>query len=229
MESRRKKYLLIGLLLLTWLVTSACSCSGLLRRTSRLGRTLVAPTATPTAAPSSEKRTATPLPTFTATATTSPAEAAPSPMGTAPVTPLALPESSDQPVDIRLTQQEINDYLLGQTFEQQGVAVSDIEVRIDAERITATFHVAHAESGMSGGVTVYGVPRVVDGQLYVEIQDFALDKSVSGFKRIVANSLIKAALEEYSTSHGIPVPVSDLTFETVQLMPGAIRVTGRTR
>ena len=228
MQSRTKNYLLIGLLLVIWLITSACSCSGLFQGASRLRKNLSAPTATATEATLSEEQTATPLPSPTATVTATLA-VTPSPTTRPPATPLRIPNSPGQSFDIRLTQQEINDYLQGQTFEQQGVTVRDIDVHIDTERITATFHVAHAESGMSGGVTVYGVPRVADGQLYVEIQDFALDKSVSGFKRIVANSLIKAALEEYSTSYGIPVPVNDLIFETVQLMSEAIRVTGHTR
>ncbi|MEA3407549.1 MAG: hypothetical protein U9R48_05655 [Chloroflexota bacterium] len=229
MQSRTKKYLLVSLLLVMWLSTSACSCSGLLQRASHLRKNLISPTAAPTKASFLEEQIATPLPTPTRTATVPPAEAASSPTRTAAATPLRLPKGPDQPFDIRLTQEEINDYLEGQTFEQQGVVVSDGRVRIDAEQIIATFHVAHEGSGMSGGITVYGVPKVVDGQIYVEIEDFTLDQSVSGFGRLVANSLIKAAIEEYGTAHGIPVPLTDLEFEAIQLMPGVIRVAGRRR
>ncbi len=222
MQFRTKRYLLIGALLLMWLVTSACSCSGLLQGASRLGRELISPPATP--APSSEERASATSPGPT---TTSPSrESTSPPVGTPP--PSLFPEASDQSFDIRLTQEELNEYLADQVLEQEGVVVSDMNATIDAERIAVTFKIAHEGSGIKGGVTLYGVPRVEDGQAYMEIQDFALDDSVSGFARIVANSLIKAAIESYETSHGIPIPVTHLEFEEIQLMPGAIRVTGRT-
>ncbi|MFO7917252.1 MAG: hypothetical protein R6V13_04140 [Anaerolineae bacterium] len=214
---RTKRYLLIGALLVMWLVTSACSCSGLLRGATRLGEEFISPTATPVRGPSAGEEVSTPLPTPTATSLSE---------KTAP--PL-FPEASDESFDIRLTEQKLNEYLADQALEQEGVVISDMAATIGEERISLTFRVAHEGSGIDGGVTVHGVPRVEDGQAYVEIQDFALDDSISGFKRIVANSLIEAALESYETDQGIPIPVTHLEFDEIQLMPGAIRVTGRTR
>lgn len=211
-----KRYLLIGMLLVIWLATSACSCSGLLQGATRLGREYISPTATPARGSSAEEEVSTPLPTAAAT---SPPEK---------TVPPLFPEASDESFDIRLTEQKVNEYLADQALEQEGVSISDMVATIDEERISVTFHVVHEGSGIRGGVTVHGVPRVEDGQLYVEIQDFTLDDSISGFSRIVANSLIKAAIESYEADQGIPIPVTDLEFETVQLMPGAIRVTGRT-
>lgn len=216
MRLRTRQYLLIGALLMIWLVTSACSCSGILRGASRFSKEIVSPTATPAGDRSVKDQVSTPLPSPTATPFSQ------------KVPPPLFPEDADQSFDTRLTEDELNEYLADQALEQEGVVISDMNVTIDAERMSVMFRVAHEGSGIKGRVTVYGVPKVEDGQVYVEIQDFTLDDSVSGFKRVVANSLIKAAIESYETEHGIPIPVTHLEFEEIRLMPGAIRVTGRT-
>lgn len=214
MRLRIRRYLLIGALLVMWLVTSACSCSGLLQEATRLGRERISPTATPTRDASLQEQMSTPRPTVT-------------PSGKSISS--FFPEGADQPFDIRVTEQELDEYLVGRTLEQEGVVIGDMAVTIEEKHISVTFRVAHERSGIRAGVKVRGVPRVEQGRAYVEIEDIVLDDSVSGFARIVARRLIKAAIEGYETEHGIPVPAPHLEFEEIELMPGAVRVAGRTR
>lgn len=82
--------------------------------------------------------------------------------------------------------------------------------------------------GISTGLTARGVPVVLGGQAYVRIEDIQLDDSLPGFTRLIARNLIKKAIEDNSTPNGIPIPYPDIYLDSVELLPGAIRLKGRT-
>lgn len=197
-------------------IVVGCACGNAL---SRLG--LVSPTTTPTPPPP----TATPRPTPT-----------PTPVATllVPTRPQegdgldAIPSAPDTPFTIELTEQEINDYLAEREFSQSGVAVRDIQVTVTDEALIAVFQASQADTGLSGGVTVRGVPQVADGQLYFRVDDVTLDQSIGGFARMLATAAIDQAIRQYSTEHGIAVPIENIEVEAVELDPGLLTVTGRT-
>jgi len=204
---------LLGVLVLV----SGCACGNAL---SRLG--LARATATPTPPPP----TATPFPTLT-----------PTPAATllVPTRPQegdgidTIPDEPDTPFTIALTEQEINDYLAERQFAQSGVAIRDIQVTVTDDTLIADFQASQAESGLSGGVTVRGVPQAIDGQLYFQVEDVQLDESISGFARMLARAAIDQAIRQYSGEDGIPIPIENVEVQEIELDPGAVTVTGRTR
>jgi hypothetical protein len=203
----------VGLLLclcLVWVGLSACSCGDVINQAGDTAKSLVksSPTATPAPGP-----TATLL------------------VPTAPAVPeaLVLPPESNQPFIIDLTEAQVNEYLAGQKFEQQGVTVQDVRVTLLANEIVADLRATYAEAGLSGGARVRGVPVAVDGQLYIKINEVTLDSSISGFTRLIAQQLINKMVRDYSSQNGIPVPLEDVRVEAVQLQAGKLIVSGRTR
>lgn len=198
-------------------LVSGCACGNAL---SRLG--LASPTATPSPPPP----TATPFPTLT-----------PTPAATllVPTRPQegdglnAIPSEPDTPFTVELTEQEINDYLAEREFAQSGVTVRDVQVTVTDDALIAHFQARQAESGLSGGVTVRGVPQAVDGQIYFQVEDVTLDESIGGFARMLARAAIDQAIRQYSDAGGIPIPIQNVEVQDIDLDPGAITVTGRTR
>jgi hypothetical protein len=115
-------------------------------------------------------------------------------------------------------------------FSAQGLQISNLKTTITPEQVIATFNALHSESGMSGEMTVIGVPRVVQGKVYLEVVDFSLGRSFSGFARLIATALVKSVLDSYNTGNGIPVPIDDVgEIETVELFTGKMVVTGTYR
>lgn len=210
---------LLGVLVLA----SGCACGNALSRLGLAGRPTDTPTPTPPTA------TPTPVPTPTPAATilvpTRPQEG--DGIG-------AIPDEPDTPFTIELTQQEINEYLAGEEYNQSGVVIRDVQVTVTDDALIARFNASQVESGLSGGVTVRGVPQVVDGQLYFRVDDVTLDESIGGFARMLARAAIDQAIRQYSTDDGIPVPVNvvpnaNIEVEKVELDPGVLTVTGRTQ
>ena len=132
-----------------------------------------------------------------------------------------------------MTEQEINDYLAEREFNQSGVIIRDVRVTVTDDALIAAFSASQVESGLSGGVTVRGVPQVADGQIYFRVDDVTLDESIGGFARMLARAAIDQAIRQYSTDDGIPVPINvadtNIEVEEVELDPGVLTLTGRTQ
>mgnify|MGYP006975375126 CR=1 FL=1 len=172
------------------------------------------PTATPTPRP-----TATPTPVATLLVPTRPSEG----------NGLGIPAEPNAPFTVTMTDDELNEYLAEREFSQSGVQVSDVEVTITADEMIVNLFATQAESGLSGEVTVRGVPQVVDGQVYFLVGDVTLGESIRGFGRLLAQAAIDQALRQYAEEDGIPVPVEEAEIQEIALEPGAITVTGVTR
>jgi len=147
---------------------------------------------------------------------------------------IAIPDEANTAFTIALTQQEINEYLAEKEFDQSGIILRDIQITITDDALIADLQASQAESGLSGGVTVRGVPRVIDGQLYFRVDDVTLDESIGGFARLLAKAAIDQAIRKYSGDDGIPVPIdgvlnADVEVQEIELDPGVITVTGRTK
>lgn len=241
-----KRSLAIIILLGLWLATCACSCDDGLRRAVLRDKAL-SPTATvaqPSATTASQ-RLATPpkvevkpspttmhqvvTPTHRAVPTMLPTLPMPTVPAVASVKGFTLPGTANTPFELTATQQEINEYLAGETFEQQGLSVRDVQVTITASELIADLTGTQQDTGITLGLTVRGAPTVIDGALYVDVEDVTLDDSVKGLVRIFAQAAIEEAIKKNSGAHGIEVPVEDVILESVSLAPGVITVTGRTR
>ncbi len=143
----------------------------------------------------------------------------------APTATLLAPQGA-QPVEITWTQEELNDYLAGQVLNQQGLEVGDVQATLGQGEVIVSFYARHAQSGLSGEVTVRGKPFVSEGKVYVQIEDVTLGPSFSGFTRLIAENLIKEALKQYSGEQGIPVPAEGIVVESVEITPGQMIVRG---
>jgi hypothetical protein len=142
---------------------------------------------------------------------------------------LQLPQGPNQPFVIEMTESDLNGYLAGMAVTQEGLAVSEPRAILGEGGVSASFLVDHAESGVSGEITVYGAPQVVLGQVFIKITGYELGPSFTGFTRLVALAIIKDALKQYETGDGIPVPVENMLVERVEIAPGKMTVWGRTR
>lgn len=203
---RRSRLALATIAVLTWVSATACQCGG------ALGGLVGA--RTPTAQPVATA----PLPTLGA-----PTVAA------VPGAGLQLPPGSDQPFVIEMTESDLNGYLADMAVTQEGLTVSEPRAIFGQGQVSASFLVDHAESGVSGEITVFGAPQVVQGQVFIKVTGYELGPSFTGFTRLVALALIKDALKQYETGDGIPVPVEGMLVERVEVTPGKMTVWGRTR
>lgn len=138
--------------------------------------------------------------------------------------------AEDDAFRLELTESDLNTYIGEQSFSGEGLVVRDASVTITEQNVIATFNATHSESGLSGDITVIGRPHIVDGMLYLQVTSFELGRSFSGFARLIANAMISAALENYSTGDGIPIAIDDaVVLEKVQLYDGHLVLTGRYR
>ena len=209
---------LLGILLASWLATSACSCGSVVQNLS--GRAVPRDDQA-SSVQSAEVPSALPLatPTLVPTAEATPASGNAS----------AVPAEPNRSFTLELTEAQIAQELAGQIFEQQGFQARDVHVLLTTDEIICSFRAAHLESGLSTGITVRGVPVVEGGAAYLRVNDIALDKSLSGFARLVARGIIEQAIKQYSTPQGIPIPTESIEVGSVQLLSGKIIITGRTR
>ena len=232
----KRRLILVGILAGIWLATSACSCGELIE--SAIGTPVpVAYRATELAA---EQLTATkpsqPSPTPSAT---------PRPTMLIPTKPpeptlsaqladkFVIPSEPDKEFVIEITEAELAELLASEMFEAQGVTIKDIRVTLTSNEMLLAFEAKHQETGLDVGLTVRGVPKIVDGAPYFEIRDMALDESVKGIKRLLLKAAIDKVIEQYTTSEGVPlpfdIPTDKVDIQDIQLTPGKITIRGRTR
>jgi hypothetical protein len=233
--SSGRQLVLVGLAVAVLLTASGCSYKSIIEKTrSRLGlrrSTMATPTRVALIVTNTALARATEVPTRTL----APTMAAPTKQLTKPTpTPrpgelFTLPAEANANFVIDLTEAEINQYLVGKTFEQQGLTVRDAQIVLQDNEIVCTLKATHEESGLSGGMTVRGVASAVEGMAYFRVTDIALDKSFAGFARLVAKATIEEAIKQYSTPQGIPIPNDSIEVKSVQVTPGKIHITGRTR
>jgi len=211
--------LLLGVMALV----PGCACGNALLRLGLSGGATATPTSQPVTATLPAAITATPAATLLVPTHV--------PEGNGLST---IPDEPNTPFTMVLSQQQINEYLAEREVSQAGITIRDLQVTLADDALIATFKANQAESGLSGGVTVRGVPRAVDGQLYFRVDDVTLDESIGGLARMLARAAIDQALRQYSTEDGIPVPLDTLLdvsidVHEIELDPGVMTVTGRTR
>ncbi len=219
----RKTWVVVAVLL-TVLAVPACAVSDWLEDLSLLGEQALRGQHVPTEVP---VRT---LPTLYPTLTLRPSTAT-STEGTIPEEPVAVPTAVISPQDhtfrLELTEVELAALVGSEGLAQQGLQVQDLTVTVTEQNVMATFNAAHASSGLSGEITMIALPQVVAGELYLRVVDFNLGSGFSGFARLIATTLIQAALDNYGTANGIPIPISGAAeITSVELLPGRVVVSG---
>ena len=215
---------MVGLVLCLWVASVGCSCGTFLGSASEPEAEAAAVLASPTASPSqvpSPSPTRRPTAVIPASPTT---ESTPRPDGL-----LSIPAEPNKDFVLDATEEEVNRSLAGRTFEEQGMVISDVRVVLTAREVICAFQARHSELGLHTGLTIRGMPRVVNGIAHFEVNDVALDRSLSGLRRLIAKAAIEEAIERYSTDHGIPIPAENVRIRDIHMTDGAIRVTGRTR
>ena len=199
---RNRKYVLWLSVAVVWLLASACSCSDLLATLSERDSTS-GPTATSTSGILAEAQTRTrtatltraPTRTRTPTPTRAVVAGTPSP---AIDEMQGIPTTPDTPFDVTLTEEQINDYLAGQVVSESGIEVSDPQVTLGDGEAMVHVNAYQEASNIRVGLTVRGTPVVYEGDLYVRVEDVTLDDTVKGFTRLLARTVIEAALKQYS-------------------------------
>lgn len=217
MLRKRVRYRLFAVLLLLALLSMGCWLSDALGALRRGVQTL-------RDSEISEQLVATPAPTLTPRSAEEPdSEMTPSPM---PKEQPTAAESGEEEFRLEITEQELTDWLDESGFAAQGVAISDIDVKIVPDWIVVTFHAQHGATGMAGQATLRGVPVVVDGAAYLDIVEVELGPSFSGLARTIAKRLLQEAIDAYEGEKGIPIPVEDVVVERIELGEGVMVVVG---
>ena len=204
MNVRLRKAALLSLLLMAWLVTSACFCSDLAQRL--LGAREMLGDRTPAVAAKV-------------------VEATPAPMKE------ATPRGTDEPgtFTMHLTKDDILDMLADQSLSQDTITVDLEDITLDEGVIRVGLHVSESETGLDFGVTVVAEPYVSEGQVYARVISLALDESISGFGRRLAQAALEEAIDQATEGQGIPIPVEDAEVLSVDIQPGVIVIYGRHR
>ena len=217
MPKKRIQYRLFLVLLLLALLSMGCWLSDALRAMRGGVRTL-------SDSKISDQLLATSAPTLTPCSAEEPdSEATPSPM---PKEQPTAAEGGEEEFRLEITEQELTDWLDESGFAAQGVAISDIRVKIVPDWIVVTFYAQHAATGMAGQVTLRGVPVVLDGDAYLDIIEVELGSSFSGLARMIAKRLLQAAIDEYEGEKGIPIPMEDVVIERIELGEGVMLIIG---
>lgn len=227
--------LIITLVAVALVFTTACSCSDLFTRAPRErpgppgDKPSLTPTATSERPLTEQDATIAPSPTPTATLLLPTRQPTLAQSTSEQSKGLAFPNEPDTPFALSVTEDELNSYVAGRTFEQQGITVEDLEIQLTSREIIASFGAQEAKSGIELGLTVNCLPSVHHGQAYVQVTSFELDRSIGGFARLIAKAMIEQAIKDYSGEYGIPVPVEHVELEDIQLQDGAIMIKGRTK
>ena len=184
-------------------------------------------TDTPVPAAPMEEPTATPEPATPTPPPPTPAELPPSPTVSL-AERFTVPAESGAPFVIQATEEEINAFLAAQPVQQEGLDIQELQVALNEGLAVIELRLTHVETGINTGITLRGVPQVVDGVAHAKVTTFDVDDTLSGFARLIVRSLVQTFLDSYDTEAGIPVPTEGVLIETVDLLPGAIRITGKT-
>lgn len=197
MKILRKRWLLVALLALAFVLTTACSCSDFI---SGLGK--------------SGQAKATTVPTIT-------------PKPQVVVTPFAIPSKSGTVFEGEFSEEELNGLIKNEIAKEAGDYVSDIQVSITTEALIATVQVSASDLNIVFGVTVTGIPVVIAGKVYLKVTEVTLDDKLTGWTRLTAKSLVQSAIDKYSGVNGIPIDITGVQIDEVQLRPGKLYVRGK--
>jgi hypothetical protein len=198
MKILRKRWILLVLLSITFVLTTACSCTDFI---AGLGK--------------SSQKDATIVPTVT-------------PKPQAVVTPFIVPAISGTAFEGEFSEEQINDLIRQEVAQEAGEYVSDIQVSITTDALIATAQVSASDLNIKFGVTMSGVPVVVAGKVYLKVNEVTLDDTLSGWTRLTAKSMVQAMIDKYSGTNGIPIDIADVQIDEVQLRPGKLYVRGKT-
>jgi hypothetical protein len=193
MNILHKRWVLILVLCLAFVFTTACSCTN-----------LFAPKSIPTVVP-----TITPKPTVV-------------------VTPFVVPQKSGTAFEGEFSEEQLNSFLKDEIAKEAGDYVSDIQVSITSEAILATVQINASDLNIKFGVTVAGIPVVVEGKVYLKVTQITLDDKLSGWTRLTAKSLVQSMIDKYAGANGIPIDIKGIRIDEVELRPGKLYIKGKT-
>lgn len=235
MSANRSRALMFVLLATALVITLACT---------------VTPVATEDGTPSAQAL-ATPTPEATATtaptATSSPTVDA-SPTATAPATE-TVPAGTPTPIEadglaaladitpepgqrvvVSISEAELNESLTLDDLAVQGATIGDPAVALEEGAIVARMDVDVENPRLSLDVILRGSPNVVDGELYLAVDEVLLGESTDFFTRLIAQPMIDSTIREYSGEDGIPVPIAALEgveIESATVEPGILTIEGQ--
>lgn len=142
-----------------------------------------------------------------------------------------LPAEPGQAFEAEIPEEDLNRLLRDQSMVRDGVTISEPRVTLAEGAMLLSVNLAHEETGVSVEVTARGRPQVVDGDLYVQVENVSLGDSVGGLARVLLQGVIDQALKQVDDA-GIPVSLDAL--EAVEVLairvePSLLIVSGVTR
>jgi hypothetical protein len=143
-----------------------------------------------------------------------------------------LPNEPGQAFEAEVTEEDLNRILRDQSVVRDGVTVSEPRVTLADGAMLLAVNLAHEQTGVSVGVTARGRPQVVDGALYVVVEDVTLGDSVAGLTRVLLQGVIDGALKAADAERGIPIDLDRLEgveVLAIRVEPGLLIVSGVTR
>ncbi|NLD71519.1 MAG: hypothetical protein GX649_02240, partial [Chloroflexi bacterium] len=108
--------------------------------------------------------------------------------------------------------------------------IGDPAVTLEEGAIVARMDVDVENPRLSLDVILRGSPNVVDGELYLAVDEVLLGESTDFFTRLIAQPMIDSTIREYSGEDGIPVPIAALEgveIESATVEPGILTIEGQ--
>ena len=235
MSNKRRALRLTALVLC--LLVSICSCSK--------QQATPEATATPSADVAAQRQTSTSSPTKTTTKTVTPtqtrtatptitstptlAQTAVTDTSAPAVNEWGIPNTANTPFDVTLTEEQINNNLAGLSVSDSDFEVSDPQATLGEDDVLVHISVYYEPANVRLGLNVRGLPIVYEGGLYIRVDDVTADDSVKGLTRLLVQTVVDAALKQYSGEHGIAIPFDQIVFESIDLASGTVHIVGHTR
>jgi len=143
-----------------------------------------------------------------------------------------IPDGPGNEFALRVSEEDLNARLEAQEIEYEGLMVSQPRMVLAEGQIIVTLMVTHEQTGVNFGLEARLTPHVVDGDVYIRIEDLSLDDSAKGVTRVFLESALDQAIKRLATDEGMRLPMDEfdrVEVEDVYVVPGYLLVYGRTR
>jgi len=235
MSANRSRALMFVLLATALVITLACTVTPVATEDGTPSAQALAtptPEATATTAPTATSSpTADASPTATAPATETVPAGTPTPIEADGLAALAdITPEPGQRVVVSISEAELNESLTLDDLAVQGATIGDPAVTLEEGAIVARMDVDVENPRLSLDVILRGSPNVVDGELYLAVDEVLLGESTDFFTRLIAQPMIDSTIREYSGEDGIPVPIAALEgveIESATVEPGILTIEGQ--
>jgi len=235
MPTQRIRAAYAALLVIALVSTLACAAvTPVSQETSQSVAVAEEASATPTVPTETAPPTASPTATQRPTRTATPAPSgSPTPLVARGLSAFAAATpQAGQRVSVAISAEELNDAFTLGDLQVQGAEIGDPAITLGENVIVGRFAVTVKSPAMTLDVILRGVPNVVGGALFLQVEDVSLGEGTGFLARLLAQPMVDSTIREYSGENGIPVPLGalqDLKITDATVTLGVLTIEGLAR